>query len=145
MIIPDALSTMFSDIHFDDYPFVKIPQVFQDSRGKILNIADGTIGDVAVIESEEDAVRANHFHDDDWHLSYVVSGSMKYQWKDSFDSTQTKEVVVQAGQMIYSPSGVPHKMIFLERSIFIAVAALSRSRENYEADTHRLAEDFFNV
>lgn len=145
MMIPVSLSSMFSDIHFENYPFVAIPQVFQDSRGSILNIADGAIGDVAVIESDTDAIRANHYHDDDWHLSYLVSGSMKYQWKDSLDSVETKEVIVQAGQMIYSPSGVPHKMIFLEKSIFIAVAALSRSKENYESDTHRLAEDFFNV
>jgi len=144
MIIPVALSSMFSEIHFKDYPFVTVPQVFSDPRGSILNIADGLIGDVAIIESEIGAIRANHYHDDDWHLSYIVSGSMRYQWKDSVTSTEFNEVEVKAGQMVYSPSGAPHKMIFLEKSVFVAVAALSRSKDNYESDTHRLADDFFH-
>jgi hypothetical protein len=145
MIIPAALSSMFSETHFKDYPFVEIPQEFSDSRGRILNIADGNLGDIAVIESEKGAIRANHYHNDDWHLSYLVVGSMRYQWKDSISAAEFREVEVRAGQMVYSPSGTPHKMVFLEKSIFIAVAALSRSKDNYESDTHRLPEDFFNA
>jgi uncharacterized RmlC-like cupin family protein len=145
MLIPAELSSLFSERHFHNYPLVDVPQIFKDQRGSISNIADGRFGDVAVIESEPGAVRANHYHDNDWHLSYLVSGSMKYLWKETVESPLVQEIEVSAGQMVYSPPGSPHKMVFLEKSIFIAVAALSRNQENYETDTHRLGEDFFNV
>jgi dTDP-4-dehydrorhamnose 3,5-epimerase-like enzyme len=143
MKIPSVLSSMFNETHFASYPFVVIPQVFEDARGTILNIADGNFGDVAIIHSTKGSVRANHYHDNDWHFSYVVSGSMNYEWKNSVSDSTIQVVEVKGGQMVYSPPGVPHKMTFLEESIFVAVSGLSRDRENYEADTHRLAEDFF--
>jgi len=117
MKIPTALSSLFSEEHFVNYPKVVIPQEFFDDRGSIRNIADGALGDVAVITSVNTSIRANHYHDKDWHLSYIVSGSMRS----------------------------PHKMIFLEESTFIAVSALSRNQENYESDTKRLPENFFRV
>lgn len=143
MKIPNVLSSMFNESHFKNYPFVVIPQVFEDARGTILNIADGQFGDVAIIHSAKGSVRANHYHDNDWHFSYIVSGSMNYEWKSSVSDSLIQVVEVNAGQMVYSPPGVPHKMTFLAESVFVAVSGLSRDRENYELDTHRLAEDFF--
>lgn len=141
MNMPKELSTMFKVEDFANYPFVKIPQFFEDDRGSIANIADGHLGDVAVITCEKGAVRANHVHKEDWHLSYLLQGSMNYIWKD--ENSVEKSVIVKSGQMVYSPPGVPHKMVFQEKSIFIAVAAKTRSSENYEEDTKRLSLDFF--
>jgi hypothetical protein len=45
--------------------------------------------------------------------------------------------------MVYTPSKAPHKMVFLEDSVFIAISELSRVQENYEADTKRLPDNFF--
>ena len=142
MRIPKELSELFQEKHFANYPFVEIPQSFSDERGSIENIADGTLGDVAVITSAAGAMRANHVHKDDWHLSYVVQGLMKYFWKDEVGKENF--VVVRSGQMVYSPPGTPHKMLFLEASSFIAIAAKNRSSENYESDTTRLPEDYFS-
>ena len=142
MRIPKELSELFQEKHFNNYPFVEIPQCFSDERGSIKNIADGVLGDVAVITSVAGAVRANHVHKDDWHLSYMVQGSMKYFWKD--DDGKEKIVEVKSGQMVYSPPGTPHKMLFLEASSFIAIAAKNRSSEDYELDTTRLSEDYFS-
>jgi uncharacterized RmlC-like cupin family protein len=122
---------------------VLVPQNFEDERGVIKNIADGKLGDVAIITSKANSVRANHVHDDDWHLSYLVSGSMKYFWKSEIEASETKSVVVKAGEMVYTPKKSPHKMQFLEDSIFIAVSQLSRVQENYEEDTKRLPDNFF--
>ena len=98
MRIPKELSELFQEKHFADYPFVEIPQSFSDERGTIENIADGTLGDVAIITSVAGAVRANHVHKDDWHLSYVVRGSMNYFWKDEVGKENI--VVVSRGKMI---------------------------------------------
>jgi len=143
MEIPEELSKIFTEDHFKNYPKVLVPQNFEDERGVIKNIADGKLGDVAIITSKANSVRANHVHDDDWHLSYLVSGSMKYFWKNEIEASETKNVVVKAGEMVYTPKKSPHKMQFLEDSIFIAVSQLSRVQENYEEDTKRLPDNFF--
>ena len=140
MIIPEAISNFFKPDDFVSYPLIKIPQVFSDIRGEIINIADGRLGDVAVIKSKTNAVRANHFHTNDWHLSYLLHGQIKYFWED--DEKQNS-LVIEAGQLFYTPPKVPHRMDFLKDSIFIAVASLSRTIENYEIDTTRLDEKYF--
>ena len=142
MRIPKELSSLFQERHFADYPFVEIPQIFSDERGSIENIADGTLGDVAVITSVAGAIRANHVHKDDWHLSYMVQGLMNYFWRDEVGKENI--VVVSSGQMVYSPPGTPHKMFFLEASSFIAISAKNRSSKDYESDTTRLPEDYFS-
>ena len=143
MEIPNELSKVFTEDHFKNYPKVLVPQNFEDERGVIKNIADGKLGDVAIITSKANSVRANHVHNDDWHLSYLISGSMKYFWKNEIEASETKSVVVKAGEMVYTPKKSPHKMQFLEDSIFIAVSQLSRVQENYEEDTKRLPDNFF--
>jgi oxalate decarboxylase/phosphoglucose isomerase-like protein (cupin superfamily) len=142
MKLPAELSDMFKEIHFEKYPFVTVPQSFTDERGQIINIADGKLGDVAVIFSRQGALRANHVHENDWHLSYMIFGSMSYSWNDGNESYS---VHVKAGDMIYTPPKIAHKMTFLEESCFIAVAALNRDSENYELDTTRLSNNFFQV
>lgn len=142
MHIPKELSELFQEKHFTNYPFVEIPQSFSDERGRIENIADGSLGDVAFITSSAGAMRANHVHKHDWHLSYMVQGSMNYFWKDEIGKENI--VVVSRGQMVYSPPGTPHKMMFLEASSFIAIAAKNRSCKDYESDTTRLPVDYFS-
>lgn len=145
MIIPQELSNIFLAEHFFDYPFVKIPQEFSDERGVIRNIADGQLGDVAIIRSNYGSVRANHVHENDWHLSYIVVGSMKYTYVSDLVTMAQKVVRVVEGQMVYTPAKVAHKMEFTADSVFVAVSALSRTQGNYEQDTKRLPADFFGL
>ena len=141
MKIPTEIISYFKDSDFFDYPLVKIPQNFEDVRGKIINIADGDLGDVAVIISKANTVRANHTHREDWHLSYLIDGELKYYWEN--DNKQ-KSIIIKPGQLFYTPPKTPHKMLFLKESIFVAVAAMSRTIENYEKDTTRLEDGYFN-
>lgn len=137
------LSSLFNESHFKDYPLVAVPQEFQDDRGVIRNIADGALGDVAFITSNKGAVRANHVHNQDWHLTFLVSGIIIYQWKESMNSDKQERLEISAGQLFYTPANTPHKMTFLADSQFIAVSGLHRDKESYEVDTKRLSEDFF--
>ena len=143
MIIPNSLSSIFTDKHFATYPKILVPQNFIDDRGSIKNIADGKLGDVAVITSEVNSIRANHIHDQDWHLCYLVSGSMKYYWSTDLENSKSESVVVNSGEMVYTPSKTPHRMLFLENSLFVAISNLSRVQESYEADTKKLSDNFF--
>ena len=143
MEIPSTLSSLFSVENFANYPKVLIPQIFNDERGSIKNIADGRLGDIAIISSQKSSIRANHVHENDWHFSYLVSGQMRYFWKDSDKEVQS--LIVKAGEMVYTPPKIPHKMQFLEESVFIAISELSRSQNNYEADTIKMPENFFGI
>lgn len=141
MWMPDELFGLFEESHFKNYPFVTIPQTFSDERGWIANIADGDLGDVAYITSVKGAIRANHVHAQDWHLSFMISGSMHYSWESNDKSIH--KILVSENDLIYTPPQVPHRMEFLENSKFIAIAKLRRSHLEYEADTQRLPNEFF--
>jgi uncharacterized RmlC-like cupin family protein len=134
-IVPVELLEYFRMEKFPDYPFVEFPQRFLDDRGEIVNIADGRIGDVAVIQSEIGAVRANHYHTTDWHITYIVSGKLKYSW---ISDKKVHSVIVSPGRAVFTPVMVPHKMEFDEKSVMIAVARNSRTQDNYEADTIKI-------
>ena len=141
MEIPSTLSSLFSEENFMNYPKILIPQIFNDDRGSIKNLADGRLGDVAIISSQPSSIRANHVHENDWHFSYLISGQMRYFWKDP--NKEVQSLIVKAGEMVYTPPKIPHKMQFLEESMFIAISELSRSQNNYEADTKKMPENFF--
>ena len=140
-IIPSELANYFNLSHFLNYPLIEIPQSFHDNRGTILNLADGVIGDIAIITSVKDSVRANHIHKEDWHLCYLVSGEMRYFWKDELESKETSSTKVQVGEMIYTPPNTPHRIEFSEDSIFLSIARLSRLSELYELDTSRFQQN----
>jgi uncharacterized RmlC-like cupin family protein len=140
-MIPLSLKKYFHPRSFMNYPLIEIPQKFIDTRGSIVNIADGTLGDVAVITSRPNSVRANHVHKEDWHLSYLVEGEIKYFWEEDL---KQKSIIIKPGELFYTPPKTPHKMLFLKESIFIAVAAMSRTQDNYENDTTRLEDGHFN-
>lgn len=142
MIIPQELVNYFSENDFSEYPLVKIPQLFEDSRGVIRNLADGSIGDVAIISSNVGSIRANHVHTNDWHLCFLVQGLMEYHWKD--ESEKNRKLRFGANEMIFTPALVPHKMIAIESSIFLSISRLSRISINYESDTTKLKSDFFD-
>lgn len=141
MEIPSTLSSLFSEENFVNYPKILIPQIFNDDRGSIKNLADGRLGDVAIISSQALSIRANHVHENDWHFSYLVSGQMRYFWKDH--NKEVQSLIVKAGDMVYTPPKIPHKMQFLEASVFIAISELSRSQNNYDVDTKKMPENFF--
>jgi dTDP-4-dehydrorhamnose 3,5-epimerase-like enzyme len=102
-----------------------------------LNIADGVLGDVAVISSIPGSIRANHYHETDWHLSFLLSGSMRYSWK-SLDTEDKGQIDIGAGTLFFTPEKTIHQMLFLKESIFIAISKLGRSKLNYESDTVRV-------
>jgi hypothetical protein len=143
--IPKELVGYFKESDFANYPYVSVPQIFEDARGEIRNLADGTIGDVAIISSNSGAIRANHFHHEDWHLCYLVSGEMEYFWSTNLDDRKPQSVIVKSKEMVFTPARTPHKIVFKANSIFLSISKLSRISENYERDTFKLTEDFFNL
>ena len=143
MQIPKEISGYFNNTNFQNYPKVTIPQQFQDERGLILNLADGSLGDVALITSNPNTFRASHVHKEDWHLCYLLSGKIVYEWKDPDELGAVHNEEINVGEMIYTPPGTPHRMYFTEESQFITISKMSRISDNYEADTIRLPSNLF--
>ena len=142
MTFPPELLSYFSPGDFENYPIIKIPQTFTDNRGSIINLADGVLGDVALIQSKQNSIRANHYHQEDWHLCYLIEGKFKYEWYRIGD-TKVSATTILPGQLIFTPKLVAHRLQFLEPSKFITISKLSRISEKYESDTIRLP-DFNN-
>ena len=142
--IPKEIASYFDLSNFVDYPIISIPQSFSDDRGQIINVADGILGDIAVIKTNAGATRANHYHIEDWHLCYLINGEMEYYWTEDVGSSKVNRMHVQSGSLIFTPKLTPHKITFQEDSTFLSISRLSRVSENYESDTVRLKTNSLN-
>jgi len=122
--------------------FRQVKPEFTDERGEILKILDDgktTIKSVLLITSKKGAVRANHFHKADSHYVYLLSGSMEYTEQPvNGNENQRETIIVNAGDMVYTPPMVSHAMKFLEDSTFLALSPHSRHQAAYESDLVRV-------
>ena len=125
--------------------FRNIKPEFIDERGGITRVLDDgktVIRSVLLITCKKGSIRANHYHKKDSHYSYLLSGRMEYteQPVDANGKPQGKKetVIIEAGDMVYSPPMVIHAMNFLEDSSFLALATESRHQSAYEEDTVRV-------
>ena len=106
---------------------------FTDARGEITNLLEVQIAHITYITSRAGALRGNHFHWEDTHYSYLVSGRFEYlEMRDGVVET----TLMLPGDMVFSPSGVPHAMRFLEESVFLAFTTRERNEGKYDEDTH---------
>ena len=55
-----------------------LPNSFKDNRGSIQTLIHDHEGSVVVITTVPHVERANHYHKEDYHYCYVVSGSITY-------------------------------------------------------------------
>lgn len=119
-------------------PIVPLPMPFIDDRGSIQTLINGGIHAVQVITSKAGSIRANHYHREDSHYMYVVSGKMRYVERQPKDGAVARWTVVSAGQMIYTPPMMEHAVEFLEDTTFINITGQSRAQADYETDLVRV-------
>ena len=114
--------------------------ISQDERGQIVKILEGKITSVLVIPSRKGAIRANHYHKKDTHYVYMISGKMRYTVKDLSKKRARKQwVILNPGDLVYTPAMTAHAMEFLEDSVFLALTTQKRDQKHYEDDTVRIA------
>src|SRR5579872_2039061 len=97
-----------------------------------------TVHSVLSITCKKGSVRANHYHKKDTHYCYLLSGKMEYVYKDANKEGKEKHIIVNSGEVVYSPPMVTHAMRFLEDSVFFAFTTEQRDSEKYEKDTVRV-------
>jgi len=131
------------------------PVVFQptlladDDRGLIQKLNTSDEQSVLRITSKKGSVRANHYHQHDSHVCYLVAGKIRYVERPlnkdpqtgaitlQDESTQT-EHIIQPGQCFYTAPMLAHAMEFLEDSEFLAISPRSGDSTAYEDDIIRV-------
>ena len=117
------------------------PQRIEDApRGIIEKLAEGDFHSILRITSKAGTVRANHYHKYDSHLCYLVRGRLEYVWRDARrEDTPVRRVVIEPGQLFYTPPMEAHAMVFLEDSEFYAFSTSPRhTQHEYEEDLVRV-------
>ena len=94
------------------HPLVNLQKPFVDLRGSIQPLVDSIMKSAVMIHSKAGSLRANHYHKTDWHYCYVISGKIEYYYKD-LNSDKTPELlIVEKGNMVFTPPLVEHCMKF---------------------------------
>ena len=117
---------------------VKLEKAFIDLRGSIQPLVDLPMESAVLIHSKKGAVRANHYHQTDWHFCYVLSGSIEYLHRPTGSKARPKAVFVKEGELFFTPPMVDHQMIFPEDASFLVLGRNSRAQPVYEADVVRI-------
>ena len=117
---------------------VDLESPFVDERGAIQPLVDEDMKSCVLISSKKGTVRANHYHNTDWHYCYVMSGSIDYYHRPVGRSDEPEMVHIATGQVFFTPPMVEHTMVFPEDTVFLTLGRNSRSQEVYEADLQRV-------
>ncbi len=117
---------------------VPLHKPFSDSRGDIQPLVDLMMESCVLINSGKGTVRANHYHQTDWHFCYVLSGAIEYYHRPHGSSRKAARVMVKQGQLFFTPPQVDHAMVFAKKTTFLVLGRNSRAQEVYEADVVRI-------
>ncbi len=123
---------------FPQTVIVPLEAPFEDERGGIQPLVDEMMESAVLISSKKGTVRANHYHNTDWHYCYVINGRIEYHHRPQGSDAEPEMVTVEAGQLFFTPPMVDHAMVFAEDTVFLTLGRNSRTQEVYEADVVRI-------
>ena len=119
------------------HPLVNLEKPFVDLRGSIQPLVDSIMKSAIMIHSKAGSLRANHYHKTDWHYCYVISGRIKYYYKELNSDKKPDLLIVDKGNMVFTPPLVEHCMKFPEDTVFLTLSRNFRDQETYESDVIR--------
>lgn len=112
--------------------------MFTDERGTIKNLVIEPMNSFSEITSKRGSIRANHWHQTDWHETYVVKGRVAYFERERTATGIPEPKFYGPGETFRTPSGVEHAMLFTEDSTILTVSGNPRDHESHEADVVRV-------
>ena len=124
--------------HGPETVLVPLEPAIVEPRGYIQPLVEAAIRSALVIFSKQGEARSDHYHLTDWHYLYVVSGRMVYLHRLHGDPDPPQRVIVEAGQMVFSPPMVEHRVEFLEDTVCVTLSRNARDQASYEADVRRI-------
>lgn len=119
---------------------VTLPQTLaNDDRGVIEKLGDGNYTSVLRITSKKGTVRANHYHQHDSHTCYLASGKIEYVTRAvENESAPLERIIIEPGQLFYTPPMIVHAMVFLKDSEFYCFTPRTGKQADYEEDVIRV-------
>ena len=130
-----------SDLDWLQNPILPLKKPYTDDRGIIQNLVslnETEIHSAVLIESKKGSIRANHYHKVDWHYCYIISGSIEYYYRPTNSDKEPIKILINAGQVFYTPPMVEHAMVFPEDTVFLTLGGGTRLHEDYENDLVRV-------
>jgi hypothetical protein len=139
MISNREYSALVEKGEYPEDPIVPIDPPFVNQNGSIINLLTERFTHVAMLNSPDGAVRANHYHKTDWHYSYVLRGTMHYYFRRAGSRQRPRMIEVRPGMMVFSPPLVEHGKFFVGSSQYMTFAKNERSDHAiHEADLVRV-------
>ena len=117
---------------------VPLDKPFADERGSIVPLVNATMESCVLITSKKGTVRANHYHQTDWHYCYVLEGEIDYWERPTGSSERPTKTVIGPGTMFFTGPMLDHAMVFTKDTTFLTFGRNSRAQEVYEADVVRI-------
>ena len=93
--------------------------------GTIWNLAHECKGTVSVLECLPGSTRSKHSHPDA-HWLFVASGKALYYERPAGSREDVAPIVVNEGELFFTPGGVEHKVFFPVRTILVSLATSER-------------------
>ncbi|MBB54106.1 MAG: hypothetical protein CMF67_07005 [Magnetovibrio sp.] len=117
---------------------VKLEKPFIDARGMIQPLVDEMMRSAVMIKSKAGSIRANHYHKTDWHYCYVIAGQVEYFHRPTGSNDEPAVIVVNEGEMVFTPPMVDHGMRFPVDTVFLTLGRNPRDQATYESDVVRV-------
>ena len=115
-------------------------ELHKDERGSILDIFYKTkINHVAIVDSNPNTLRGNHYHKMTTQHMLITKGSLEYWYKHLGSKNVPKMKLVEEGDLITTPPLEIHALKILEQgNQFIVFSEGLRGGSDYESDTFRV-------
>lgn len=115
-------------------------EAFEDYRGKINDIFyKNNIDHVAIIHSEPNIMRGNHYHKQSTQHMLITKGSLEYWYKPLGSDSDPSMVVAKVGDLVTTPPNELHALVIRDDgNEFIVFSEGVRGGCDYEADTFRV-------
>ena len=113
--------------------------IAEDDRGVIEELVNGDFHIVLRTTQVKGSVRANHYHKQDSHIGYLVSGKLEYMTRSVENEAEPlKKYIITPGQMFYTPPMLVHATVALVDSDVLYFTPRSGQQNEYENDLVRV-------
>jgi dTDP-4-dehydrorhamnose 3,5-epimerase-like enzyme len=120
---------------------VKEPlELHTDERGSIVDVFyNDDIEHVAVVDSEPNVLRGNHYHKLSTQHMLMTKGSLEYWYKPTDSDEPAEMIVAKVGDIVSTPPNEIHALVIREDgNQFIVFSEGVRGGMDYESDTFRV-------
>lgn len=115
-------------------------EIHRDARGIIADIFyNANINHVAIIKSEPNHVRGNHYHKETTQHMLIIAGQLEYWYKEVDSLEPAKMYLTKIGDLISTGPYEIHALKITDQgNEFIVFSEGKRGGMDYESDTFRV-------